>query len=117
MEKQVACAAAISSSGLVFPPGSSKRDANVTSWFSTEWLLSRSKCPEPLFNSPSHVACARRSIAIFCLLIPGSRGSVVLAAPQIFRDMVHFKPGRVGMRIDVALAPPELLRALVMSVA
>src|SRR5919206_439479 len=65
IDTHVACAAAISSSGLVLPPESgSKREAKVTGWPVTAPLLVRSNCPLPLRRSPSHVAWARRSIAI-----------------------------------------------------
>ena len=56
IEKQVACAAAISSSGLVLPPDSGvKREANVTSWPLIA-PLPTSNLPDPLRRSPSQVA-------------------------------------------------------------
>ena len=68
IEKHVACAAAISSSGLVLPPGCSKREANVTSW-PVIAPLSRSNVPDPPRRSPTQVAWAFRSIAIPVLLV------------------------------------------------
>src|SRR5439155_10254757 len=114
IERQVACAAAISSSGLVLPPASSsKRDAKVTSSPRIAPLLSRSNRPEPLRRSPSHVAWARRSIAIVSLLFPRPRGPVVGLPAQLFREVVVAKPTRVVVRVDVALPAPELARARV----
>src|SRR6478672_2523250 len=117
IEKQVAWAAAISSSGLVLPPGCSKREAKVTCSSSTAWLDSRSNSPWPLLRSPVQVARALRSIAIVSLLFACSAWLVVRPALQLFRKVVHVKPGRVAVRVDVALSPAELFRAVVARVA
>ena len=68
IDTQVACAAAISSSGLVLPPDSSNREANVTCC-PVIAPLPVSNRPEPWTRSPSQVACACRSIAIVCFLL------------------------------------------------
>src|SRR4051794_25158246 len=117
MEKHVACAAAISSSGLVLPPGCSNREAKVTCSFSTAWLDSRSNSPCPPLRPPVHVACAFRSIAIVCVLLACSAWLVIGSAPQLFRQVVNLEPGRVAVRVDVALPPPELLRTVVARIA
>src|SRR5215208_1273933 len=115
MDRQVACAAAISSSGLVRPPESSKRDSYVTSWPLIA-PLPVSNRPEPPRRSPSHVAWAFRSIAILCLLFARSGRPVVRLALQLFREEVHVKPTRVVVRVDVAGAAPQLARSRVVRV-
>jgi len=67
IEKQLAKAAAMSSSGLVLPAGSSVREAQVTSRPVTA-LLPSEKVPEPLTRSPCQVTRAVRSAAIVHLL-------------------------------------------------
>src|SRR5205823_2148467 len=64
IERQVACAAAISSSGLVMPLGSSERAGQLTSSPPTAPLDTVSILPLPLIRSPSHVTWALRSVAI-----------------------------------------------------
>ncbi len=64
IEKQDACAAAISSSGLVRPFGSSVREAHVTSRGPNAPLPTRSIVPLPLKRSPFQVTSARRSAAM-----------------------------------------------------
>src|SRR5207245_3628150 len=64
IEKQVACAAAISSSGLVRPPGSSERAGQLTSSPPSAPLDTVSMRPCPLIRSPSQVTRALRSVAI-----------------------------------------------------
>jgi len=57
MQKQAACAAAISSSGVVFPPDSSARAFQLTSKVPSP-EVSRVVRPEPLKRSPFQVALA-----------------------------------------------------------
>src|SRR5262245_47472851 len=65
IEKHVACAAAISSSGLVRPLSSgSERDAQVTSRPPNAPLPVESIRPEPSIRPPFHVTSACRSTAI-----------------------------------------------------
>ena len=65
IEKQAACAAAINSSGLVFPPdSSSERAAQLTSSGPKAPEPTSSIVPDPLIRSPFHVTDARRSAAI-----------------------------------------------------
>src|SRR5215210_5406805 len=64
MEKQVAWAAAISSSGLVLPRVSSVRAAQVTSSPPSTPLVTLSIRPLPSIRLPCQVASARRSVAI-----------------------------------------------------
>ena len=65
IEKQDACAAAISSSGLVFPPeASSVRAAQLTSSGPNAPEPTSSIVPDPLIRSPRHVTEARRSAAM-----------------------------------------------------
>src|SRR5262249_3810739 len=64
IEKQLACAAASSSSGLVLPLGSSLREAQVTGWSLNIPLLLAVTLPAPLARSPSHTTSARRIAAI-----------------------------------------------------
>ena len=65
IEKHDACAAAISSSGLVFPPGdSSDRASQLTSSGPNAPEPTSSIVPDPLRRSPFHVTEARRSAAI-----------------------------------------------------
>src|SRR5918994_1184662 len=64
IEKQAACAAAISSSGLVLPPGSSVRAGQLTSSPPNAPLVTESMRPLPLIRSPCHVTSALRSVAI-----------------------------------------------------
>ena len=64
IEKHAACAAAISSSGLVRPSGSSAREAHVTSSGPNAPLSTRSIVPAPSMSEPRHVTSARRSVAI-----------------------------------------------------
>src|SRR5919106_3831681 len=61
IEKHAACAAAISSSGLVLPPDSSVRAAHVTGSGPVAPLLSNVTVPEPPNRSPFHTALPRRS--------------------------------------------------------
>ena len=63
MAKQLACAAAISSSGLVLPSGRSVRDAQVTG--TSNAPLAASSAPVPLASVPRHTTSAsRRAIGI-----------------------------------------------------
>src|SRR5439155_20381274 len=64
IEKQDACAAAISSSGLVRPLGSSARDAHVTSSVPNAPLPAPTIVPAPRIRSPRHVPLAVRSVAM-----------------------------------------------------
>src|SRR6266545_4347195 len=64
IEKQLACAAAISSSGLVFEPASSERAFQSTSRPPIAPLVTESMRPLPLFRSPCQVTSAVRSVAI-----------------------------------------------------
>jgi REP element-mobilizing transposase RayT len=65
IEKHDACAAAISSSGLVFPPGaSSERADQLTSSGAKAPEPTSSIVPDPLIRSPFHVTDARRSAAM-----------------------------------------------------
>jgi REP element-mobilizing transposase RayT len=65
IEKHAACAAAISSSGLVFPPeASSERAAQLTSSGPKAPEPTSSIVPDPLIRSPFHVTDARRSAAM-----------------------------------------------------
>jgi REP element-mobilizing transposase RayT len=65
IEKHEACAAAISSSGLVFPPDvSSDRAAQLTSSGPKAPEPTSSIVPDPLIRSPFHVTDARRSAAM-----------------------------------------------------
>ena len=74
IEKQDACAAAISSSGLVFPPGdSSDRAAQLTSSGPNAPEPTSSIVPDPLIRSPFHVTEARRSAAMFAPLLASTR--------------------------------------------
>src|SRR5919197_1969048 len=66
--KQLACAAASSSSGLVRPPGAAVRDAQLTGKSVNNRLVLALTTPEPEVRSPSHVASARRTAAIVFLL-------------------------------------------------
>jgi len=63
MQKQAACAAASSSSGLVFPPDASVRDAQETAVSGSPPLMPFTR-PCPWARSPSHTACAVRFAAI-----------------------------------------------------
>lgn len=67
IEKQDACAAAISSSRLVLPPdASSVRAGQLTSSGPNAPEPTLSIVPDPLIRSPFHVTSARRSvIALF----------------------------------------------------
>jgi REP element-mobilizing transposase RayT len=65
IEKHAACAAAISSSGLVFPPdASSERAAQLTSSGPKAPEPTSSIVPDPLVRSPFHVTDPRRSAAM-----------------------------------------------------
>jgi REP element-mobilizing transposase RayT len=76
IEKQEACAAAISSSGLVFPPdASSERAGQLTSSCPKAPEPTSSIVPDPLIRSPFHVTDARRSAA---MLAPPSSTRVQL---------------------------------------
>jgi hypothetical protein len=63
IEKQLAWAAAISSSGLVLPSERSVREAQVTSWVPSAPLPVVNR-PPPSARSPSQVTSAVRSAAI-----------------------------------------------------
>jgi REP element-mobilizing transposase RayT len=72
IEKQDACAAAISSSGLVFPPDvSSVRAAQLTSSGPNAPEPTSSIVPDPPIRSPLHVTDARRSAAMSPPRSPG----------------------------------------------
>src|SRR6266851_1673520 len=58
MQKQLACDAASSSSGLVFPSGASVRAAHDTARSLNLWLESALTDPEPLSRSPFQIAFA-----------------------------------------------------------
>ena len=62
IEKQAACAAAISSSGLVRPSGSSAREAQVTSSGPNAPLPTLSIVPAPSSSEPDQVTFAVRSL-------------------------------------------------------
>src|SRR5262249_16835601 len=64
IEKQAACAAAISSSGLVFVCASCDRATQSTSKPPTAPLVTESMRPPPLIRSPCQVTSAVRSVAI-----------------------------------------------------
>src|SRR5919198_6739197 len=64
IERQLACAAAISSSGLVFEPASSERARQSTSRPPIAPLETESMRPLPLIRSPFQVTSALRSVAI-----------------------------------------------------
>src|SRR5690606_38466390 len=64
IEKQLECAAAISSSGLVFPFASSARDAQVTGWSAMLPEESKLTTPLPLKRFPSQTVCAERVAAM-----------------------------------------------------
>src|SRR5437588_10220219 len=64
IERQAACAAAISSAGLVMPPGSSEHAGQLTSSPPKAPLVTVSMRPLPLIRSPSQVTWAVRSVAI-----------------------------------------------------
>src|SRR5260370_42312624 len=66
MLKHEACAAAMSSSGLVLPCSRSALLAQVIG-SSAKAPLSGLTCPPPLVRSPSHVASARLIAAMFIL--------------------------------------------------
>src|SRR5665811_716152 len=70
MEKQDECAAAINSSGLVFPFASSAREAHETSYVPTP-DDSRVTVPEPSFSEPSQWVAAVRVVAIKNSLVCG----------------------------------------------
>jgi hypothetical protein len=65
MLKHDECAAAISSSGLVRPFGSSARDAQETS-YDPRCEESRDTVPDPLVSEPLHCALAVRVVAMEC---------------------------------------------------
>src|SRR5919108_2826273 len=104
IERQVACAAAISSSGLVIPPGSSERAGQLTSKPPTAPLVTVSMRPVPLIRSPCHVTSALRSVAIRFSLqgrlhrhLPARldqlrKGAALARAPRhpVERPLVHF---------------------------
>src|SRR5262245_38402103 len=72
IEKQVACAAAISSSGLVLPDSSgSEREAQVTSRPPSAPLPVESIRPDPSIRPPFQVTSACRPTAIARLLCLG----------------------------------------------
>jgi REP element-mobilizing transposase RayT len=74
IEKHEACAAAISSSGLVFPPdSSSERAAQLTSSGPKAPEPTSSIVPDPLIRSPFHVTDARRSAAMSAPLSSSTR--------------------------------------------
>ena len=64
IEKQAECAAAMSSSGLVFPSGSSAREAHVTSRGPNAPLPASWIVPEPSIRVPRQVVLIVRSVAI-----------------------------------------------------
>src|SRR3954463_7619245 len=64
IEKQAACAAATSSSGLVWPAGPPVRDAQLTGRRVIEPEVTYVICPEPDTRSPLHVAWACRDTAM-----------------------------------------------------
>src|SRR5207245_11099662 len=73
IEKQEACAAAISSSGLVLPPvWSSERAAQLTASPPNAPLVVESIVPLPSIKPPFQVTSARRSVAIAHLLCRSS---------------------------------------------
>src|SRR5206468_1480329 len=63
IDKHVAWAAAISSSGLVMPSGSSERAGQLTSRPPSAPLVTASTRPSPLIRSPCQVTSALRSVA------------------------------------------------------
>src|SRR5919198_1180602 len=63
IEKHAACAAAMSSSGLVFDCASSERARQSTSSPPIAPLVTESMRPLPLIRSPCHVTSALRSVA------------------------------------------------------
>src|SRR5207244_12642623 len=68
--KQVACAAAISSSGLVFPSGSPKREAAVTG-SATNAPLAPDTAPSPSAIVPSQTTLADLLIAVISAALRG----------------------------------------------
>ncbi|EFE65988.1 conserved hypothetical protein [Streptomyces viridosporus ATCC 14672] len=64
IEKQLECAAAISSSGLVLPLASSARDAQVTGCSPMLPEESKETTPLPLKRLPSQTVCAERVVAM-----------------------------------------------------
>lgn len=63
MEKQLECAAAISSSGLVLPLASWEREAQVTGCASMAPEESKLTTPLPSRRLPSQTVCAERVVA------------------------------------------------------
>src|SRR5215216_102604 len=117
IETQPAWAAAINSSGLVFSSACSARELHFTVASCTT-PLSVETCPEPPIRSPSHVAFAVRSTAIVVPLFLAGTGRAIVPPPlQLVGQVVDLESARVGVGVDVALAAPELLRAVVMRVA
>ena len=77
IEKHAACAAAISSSGLVLPPASSvERAFQLTVCPPMTPLVDESIVPEPSSRLPFQVTSARRSVAMTLPSFDGCVGNV-----------------------------------------
>src|SRR5947208_1886651 len=105
----------MSSSGLTPAVSSARADQLTPSSESTP--LPVETRPEPLIRSPSQVARAVFSVATIPLLFAGTGRPIVLLAFQRVGQVVDVEAARVGVRVDVALAAAELLRAVVVRVA
>ena len=86
IEKHAACAAAISSSGLVLPPGSSERAAQLRRSGAERAARHRVDPPLPLIRSPCQVTSALRSVAISS---SSSASTVTFALAWISAENVH----------------------------
>src|SRR5262245_18444546 len=116
IETQLACAAAISTSGLT--PSASSARADHVMLSSESASLSVETVPEPLIRSPNHVARAFFSFAMLVrLLLAGTRRSIVRPAFQRLREVVDLEAALILVRIDVALPAAELFRTVVVRVA
>src|SRR5213083_1434143 len=73
--------------------------------------------PEPSSRSPSQVARAVFSVAIVLLFFSGAGRAIVPAASQLLGEEVELESARVFVGVDVALAAPQLARAVVVRVA
>lgn len=90
MVKHVACAAAMSSSGLVFPAGASVRAAQVTGRTASA-PLPELTLPLPPASDPSHVTfavlCAISIVAPFLRVVrPAPRHAPSAFAPALWAD-------------------------------
>src|SRR5215210_4408837 len=110
--KQLAWAAAISSSGLVLPSGRSVREAHVTgiSWIAS--LLTRSKVPDPLKRLPLHTTFARRSavaiLASHTSVFSNTRRVYPLTQRSNLPQTLPSRPGEPECRRGFASVPPGI---------